>query len=61
MMDGLANLTSAVTSRLTTNLSASFGALTVQQWIRLVAVAGAYLLARPYLLRLGARRQMAQL
>jgi hypothetical protein len=60
-MSGLANLASELTSRVTTNLSASFTSLTVQQWIRLVAVIGAYLLARPYILKLASKRQMAAL
>lgn len=48
-------------SRTSTNLSTTFGALTVQQWIRLTIIAGAYVLFRPYLLRLVARIQGRQL
>lgn len=60
-MDGIKNLASTVSSRFTNNVTASFSALTLQQWIRLVAIVGAYLLLRPYILKLGARFQMKQL
>ncbi|TPX10453.1 uncharacterized protein E0L32_008672 [Thyridium curvatum] len=60
-MDGIRNLASTVSSRFTNNVTASFSALTLQQWIRLVAIVGAYLLLRPYILKLGARFQMKQL
>jgi len=60
-MSGFSDLISTLKDRVTTNVSASFTALTLQQWIRVVAVVGAYLLARPYLIKLGAKRQMAQL
>jgi len=60
-MSGFSDLIHTLTERVATNVSASFTALTLQQWIRVVAVVGAYLLARPYLIKLGAKRQMAQL
>jgi hypothetical protein len=39
------------------NSSASFSTMTPKKWIRLIAVVGAYLLLRPYLLKLGAKVQ----
>ena len=60
-MEGFSNMVSTYADRFTTNISTSFTSLTIQQWIRLVAVVGAYLLARPYLIKLGAKRQLAQL
>ncbi len=59
-MAGLNDLASAVSSRFTTNVATSFSKLTAQQWIRLIALVGAYMLLRPYLLRLGGRIQMRQ-
>ncbi len=59
-MSGLANLAATFGNRVSTNLSNSFSSLTLQQWIRLVAVAGAYLLLRPYLIKIGAKIQMKQ-
>ncbi|CAK7240226.1 MAG: hypothetical protein STHCBS139747_001664 [Sporothrix thermara] len=59
-MTGLGDVASLVGGRFVTNISSSFGSLTLQQWIRLIAVAGAYMLLRPYLIKLGGRYQMKQ-
>ncbi len=59
-MADLMNMATTFGNRVTANLSNSFSHLTVQQWIRLVAIVGAYLLLRPYLIKLGARIQMKQ-
>lgn len=59
-MAGLGDLVATVRSRFTNNVTASFGSLTLQQWIRLVAMAGAYLLLRPYIIKLGGHFQMKQ-
>ena len=56
--------TSTITSHLTTyasnfsrNISNTFDRLTLQDYIRLIIVIGAYSLLRPYLIKLGARFQ----
>ncbi|CAK7263389.1 hypothetical protein SEPCBS119000_000450 [Sporothrix epigloea] len=59
-MTGLGDIVSLVGGRFVNNVSSSFGSLTIQQWIRLVAIAGAYMLLRPYLIKLGGRLQMKQ-
>ncbi|KAK4239649.1 protein trafficking Pga2 [Achaetomium macrosporum] len=57
-MDGLANLASTVGNRFATNLKGSFTDMTPEKFIRIVIIAGAYLLLRPYLIKLGGRAQM---
>ncbi|KAL2262703.1 hypothetical protein VTK26DRAFT_354 [Humicola hyalothermophila] len=57
-MDGIANLASTVGNRFATNLKGTFADMTPQQWIRLVIIVGAYLLVRPYLIKLGGKAQM---
>ncbi|KAL2157616.1 hypothetical protein VTH06DRAFT_5995 [Thermothelomyces fergusii] len=57
-MDNVAGLASAVGNRFVTNLKGSFADMTPEQMIRLVIIVGAYLLLRPYLVKLGARAQM---
>jgi hypothetical protein len=42
------------------NLWASFSRLKPQGWIRLIWIVGAYILLRPYLMKLGARAQERQ-
>ncbi len=59
-MEGLVDLATSFGERVTNNLSQTFSSLTVQQWIRLVAVVGAYLLLRPYIIKLGAKVQMKE-
>ncbi|KAI1126046.1 DUF1531-domain-containing protein [Nemania abortiva] len=53
-------LVTLVTDRTTTNVSASFDSMTAQQWIRLVAIVGAYALLRPYVIKMGAKHQEKQ-
>ncbi|KAL1882691.1 hypothetical protein VTK73DRAFT_1603 [Phialemonium thermophilum] len=57
-MDPIINLVSTAGSRFTTNLKGTFANMTPEKWIRLVIIVGAYLLVRPYLLKLGAKIQM---
>ncbi|GAB1314188.1 Processing of GAS1 and ALP protein 2 (Fragment) [Madurella fahalii] len=57
-MDGIVNVASTLGNRFSTNLKATFTDLTPEKWIRVVIVAGFYLLLRPYLIKLGARSQM---
>ncbi|ERT02093.1 uncharacterized protein SPSK_05630 [Sporothrix schenckii 1099-18] len=59
-MAGLGDVVSLVGSRFANNLAGSFGSLTIHQWIRLVVIAGAYMLLRPYIVKLGGRVQMKQ-
>lgn len=47
-------------SNLVNNLHGSFARLKPEGWIRLVWIVGAYLLLRPYLVKLGARQQQKQ-
>jgi hypothetical protein len=42
------------------NLSASFDGMTMERYLRLVAIVGAYFLLRPYLLKWGAKIQEKQ-
>ncbi|KAI1169163.1 DUF1531-domain-containing protein [Nemania serpens] len=53
-------LVSLVTERTSSNVSASFDSMTAQQWIRLVAIVGAYALLRPYVIKMGAKYQVKQ-
>ncbi|KAJ8123246.1 hypothetical protein ONZ43_g758 [Nemania bipapillata] len=41
-------------------MSASFDSMSAQQWIRLVAIVGAYALLRPYVIKMGAKYQEKQ-
>lgn len=45
---------------MTHNLGQSFADMTAQSWIRLVIIVGAYLLIRPYLVKLGTKLQEKQ-
>ncbi|KAI1325337.1 DUF1531-domain-containing protein [Xylariaceae sp. FL0255] len=56
MFDVIHKLWELVKSRLT-NVQVSFTNLTIQQWIRLVAIVGAYALLRPYVLKHAAKYQ----
>ncbi|CAP73560.1 uncharacterized protein PODANS_2_9260 [Podospora anserina S mat+] len=58
-MDDLANLATTIGDRFTTNLKSTLDNMSPQKWIRVIIVAGAYLLLRPYLMKLGGRAQMA--
>ncbi|KAI0452258.1 DUF1531-domain-containing protein [Xylaria acuta] len=48
-------LVTLITDRVTNNVTTSITNLTAQQWIRLVAIVGAYALLRPYIIKLGAK------
>lgn len=47
--------------RLVNNSVKSFTEMTPQRWLRIIAIVGAYLLIRPYLLKLAAKQQKKQL
>lgn len=57
-MDDLTNLATTLWSRFSTNLQASVAHVSPQKWIQLVIIVGAYMLLRPYLIKLGSKSQM---
>ncbi|TRX96146.1 hypothetical protein FHL15_002870 [Xylaria flabelliformis] len=48
-------LVTLITDRVTNNVSTSLTNMTAKQWIRLIAIVGAYALLRPYIIKLGAK------
>ncbi|KAI1438746.1 DUF1531-domain-containing protein [Xylaria sp. CBS 124048] len=58
--DSTQKLVTLIADRLTNNVSMSFTNMTLQQWIRLVAIVGAYALLRPYVIKMGAKHQEKQ-
>ncbi|KAK5627167.1 hypothetical protein RRF57_002882 [Xylaria bambusicola] len=54
------NLVSLISDRMATNVGGSITNMTAQQWIRLIAIVGAYALLRPYIIKLGAKHQEKQ-
>ncbi|KAK0739625.1 protein trafficking Pga2 [Apiosordaria backusii] len=58
-MEDIAHLATTLGDRLTTNLKSTLDNMSPQKWIRVIIVAGTYLLLRPYLMKLGGRAQMA--
>ncbi|KAF7676234.1 hypothetical protein GT037_005739 [Alternaria burnsii] len=48
-------------NRLVNNSIKSFEDMTAQRWVRIIAIVGAYLLIRPYLLNAAAKKQKQQL
>ncbi|KAI1391018.1 DUF1531-domain-containing protein [Hypoxylon trugodes] len=61
LFDSVSQLFTLVKDRFSTNLSESFTSMTPKQWIRLVIIVGAYMLLRPYLMKMGAKFQEKQL
>lgn len=57
-LDGLTNLLATAGKRFTTNIQSTFSNLTPEKWIRLVIIVGAYMLLRPFLMKLGEKLQM---
>lgn len=57
LADSVRKLAALLSDRMTNNVSASFSNMTLQQWIRLVAIVGAYCLLRPYVIKMGAKHQ----
>ncbi|KAK4228778.1 protein trafficking Pga2 [Podospora fimiseda] len=57
-MENLANIASTLGDRFTTNVQSTFENMSPQKWLRVVIVAGAYMLLRPYLIKLGGKVQM---
>ena len=60
-MDYVLDNLSIAKERLVTNSIKSFEGMTAQRWIRIILIVGAYMLARPYLLKAAANRQKKQL
>ncbi|KAK3378422.1 protein trafficking Pga2 [Podospora didyma] len=58
-MDDLVNIVSTVGDRFANNVKGSIVNMSYEKWIRLVIVAGAYMLLRPYIIKLGGRVQMS--
>lgn len=50
-----------VKDRLVNNSIKSFEGMTAQRWIRMIAIVGAYMIIRPYLLKAAANRQKKQM
>ncbi|KAI1138820.1 DUF1531-domain-containing protein [Hypoxylon sp. FL0543] len=61
LFDSINQLFTLVKDRFSNNLSESFTSMTPKQWIRLVIIVGAYMLLRPYIIKLGAKHQEKQL
>ncbi|KAI6089434.1 DUF1531-domain-containing protein [Hypoxylon rubiginosum] len=61
LFDSVTELFSLVKGRFSNNLSESFTQMTLQQWIRLVIIVGAYALLRPYIIKHGAKFQEKQM
>lgn len=57
-MDTFRDLITIAGDRITTNVKSGFTNMTPEKWIRLIIVAGAYALLRPYIIKLGAKQQM---
>jgi hypothetical protein len=57
-MDTLRSLLTTAGERFTNNIQSGFSNMTAEKWIRIIIVAGAYALLRPYIIKLGARQQM---
>ncbi|KUI52578.1 hypothetical protein VM1G_06812 [Cytospora mali] len=59
-MNDLLNFFYVIYERFTRNLRGSLEGMSPEKWIRIVIVVGAYVLIRPYILKLGGKVQMAQ-
>ncbi len=57
-MDAIVQIASTLTDRVSTNLRGSFLDMTPERLVRIVIIAGTYLLLRPYLIKLGGQAQM---
>ncbi|ROW06034.1 hypothetical protein VMCG_04504 [Cytospora schulzeri] len=59
-MDAILNFFYVIYERFTRNLRGSLEGMSPEKWIRIVIVVGAYVLIRPYILKIGGKVQMAQ-
>jgi hypothetical protein len=57
-MDALSSILITAKDRTTTNLKTTLDSMTPEKWIRIIIIAGAYALLRPYIIKLGAKAQM---
>jgi hypothetical protein len=60
MMAVLSQTLSSYASNASNNIAETFSRMTMEKWIRIVIIVGAYALLRPYLMKLGARLQQRQ-
>jgi hypothetical protein len=60
MAQNIADLVKTGASNFSYNLSHTFTDTSLKQWIRIVTIVGAYLIIRPWLVKLGARQQQKQ-
>lgn len=61
LFDSVSQLADILYTRTTTNVGSSFKQMSPQQWIRLVAIVGAYCLLRPYVMKMASKHQERQL
>ncbi|KAI0021934.1 DUF1531-domain-containing protein [Xylariomycetidae sp. FL0641] len=61
LADSVFKLGTLLKDRVSNNLGESFNQMTAQQWIRMVIIVGAYLLLRPYIMKLGMKQQEKQM
>lgn len=61
LFSSIAQLSELLFERTSRNLTASFKSMTAQQYIRLVAIIGAYCLLRPYVLKMIGKEQAKQM
>ncbi|GAP84092.1 putative trafficking PGA2 [Rosellinia necatrix] len=58
--DSVQKLFTLVVGRMSENVNAGFNEMSAKQWIRLIAIVGAYALLRPYVIKMGAKYQEKQ-
>jgi hypothetical protein len=59
-MAGIFQTLSTYADNASNNLVQTFNQMTLEKWIRIVIIVGAYALLRPYIMKLGTRLQMRQ-
>lgn len=57
-MDSFVGMVSAAGERVTSNLKATLANMSPEKFIRLVIIVGAYMLLRPFIIKLGEKSQM---
>ncbi|KAK7754897.1 hypothetical protein SLS62_003211 [Diatrype stigma] len=61
LFGSVSQLADLLYTRTTTNVGSSFKSMSPQQWIRLVAIVGAYCLLRPYVMKMASKHQERQM
>ncbi|OHF02820.1 trafficking PGA2 [Colletotrichum orchidophilum] len=59
-MSAVINLVNTIWTRFSTNLRGTLDGMSMEKWIRLVVIVGAYCLLRPYLMKVAGSSQMKQ-